>query len=458
MTYTATAGRLSLRSDEGEPTARIFFTAYHAGGKDAEVDASRPVTFCFNGGPGSSSVWLHLGMLGPKRLAFPDDASLARPPFKLVDNAQSLLDVTDLVFIDPVSTGFSRPEDAEKKSDFHGYSEDLRSVGQFIHNYLGRFNRWGSPKFILGESYGGLRVAGLSGMLRDVYNIELSGAVIVSGAVNFQTLRFAQGNDLPYRLFLPAYAATAWYHGRLSDELQKKSVEEVSKLAEDFAEGDYMKTLADGASASDQQRNDTADRYAELTGLSPEYVLGRNLRVHMQHFARELLRDQNQSIGRFDSRYATPVFDREGDTPDYDASAAALFGPFTAAMNHYLQTELNIKPDAAPDGVYEILTGKVHPWNYGQFENQYVNASDSLAEAMTANPYLKLFVAEGWYDLATPPLAMDYTLDQLPLPPQRRENITVKRYAGGHMMYVHEPSLKEMREHLVDWYGDALGE
>ena len=474
--YVATAGRMALRNDEGEPIARVFFIAYHKTGdtkpqyksvptgpkstKGAlpDPDPARPVTFCFNGGPGSSSVWLHLGMLGPRRVVLSDDATPVRPPFEMTDNEFSLLDKTDLVFIDPVSTGFSRAEEEDKKSAFHGYDEDLQSVAHFIHNYVSRFNRWGSPKFILGESYGGLRVAGLTGRLRDVFNIELNGAVIVSGVVNFQTLAFAEGNDLPYWLFVPTYAATAWYHGKLSDELQSKPVAEVVKMAEEFAAGPYAKVLAAAAGADPKERKEVIQRYSELTGLSTDFLEDVHLRVHMQQFGRELLREDDKTLGRFDGRYTTPVFYGNGETPEYDASGAAIFGPFTAAINHYLSNELNVPRDTAPDGIYEILTGKVRPWNYGPFENRYVNASGALSEAMTANPFLHLFVAAGYYDLATPHFAIDYTLDHLTLPPERRENVRTEYYEGGHMMYVHTPSLEKMRADLVEWYATALGD
>lgn len=443
--YTATAGRLTLLNDKDEPTARMFFVAYT---RDTKEPSKRPVTFCFNGGPGSASVWLHLGMLGPKRIVLPKGPTMPKPPTGLVDNEYSLLDVTDLVFIDPVSTGFSRPEKVDKKSDFHGYSEDIESVGQFIHDYTTRFNRWGSEKYILGESYGGLRAAGLTGYLQSRYRMELNGAVIVSGVINFQTLRFTYGNDLPYIVFLPAYAATAWYHKALDEELQELSVDEVVKRAEKFAYGAYATALLEGGRLGRRKTRAIAKQVSQLTGLSSKYVEGSNLRVSMQRFAKELLRNRDLVVGRFDGRYTGVSRMREGDSPDYDPSGAAVFGAFTSAMNQYLRNDLEIEENR----VYEILTGKVHPWSYDDFENRYVNASETMRSAMAKNPWLRVFIAAGYYDLATPATAIDYTMDHLALTPERRKNVTTRYYEGGHMMYTHLPALAKLRDDLKKFY------
>lgn len=446
--YTATAGRLVIQTDELDPKAEVFFVAYT---RTTEQAATRPITFCFNGGPGSSSVWLHLGMLGPKIIEFPEDASLLRPPYHLDENQNSLLDMTDLVFIDPVSTGYSRPAKDVKKSDFHGYHEDIRSVGQFIHDYTTLFERWLSPKLILGESYGGLRVAGLSGYLRDQYMMELNGAIVISGAINFQTLRFGPSNDLPDVCFLPTYAATAWYHQKLDDDLQDLPVAEVVKLAEKFTYGKYAPALLKGTGLNDAERDRVATRLAELTGLSKEYVLSSNLRIPMSRFGKELLRDEKRTIGRFDSRYSSEDRDSAGERYEFDASGAAIFGPFTACLNDYMRRDLNYEDRR----VYEILTGNVQPWNYQKFEGRYVDASETLRQAMTANPFLKLFVACGYYDLATPHHAMQYTIDHLGLSKERLENVTLKHYEGGHMMYIHGPSMDQLRADLEVFYKSA---
>ena len=299
--YTATTGKMAMKADDGKTKAYIFFVAYT---RDGVTDKSnRPITFCFNGGPGSSSVWLHLGMLGPKRIKLPDDASYLKPPYKLSANPWSLLDRTDLVFIDPVSTGYSRPAKGEKKNQFHGYNEDLASVAQFIHDYTSDFERWSSPKFVLGESYGGLRAAGLSGTLRSRYNLELNGIVLISAVVDFQTLKFGVGDDLAYILFLPSYAATAWYHKALSPELQSQPLHQVIQQAERFALNDYATVLLKGDVASKDERDAALYTFSALTGLSPGYVEGANLRVSMSRFGKELLRQRKKTIGRFDSRY-----------------------------------------------------------------------------------------------------------------------------------------------------------
>jgi carboxypeptidase C (cathepsin A) len=490
VAYTATAGKMLIKTDDGTPKASVFFVAYTKdepkgndakGGKkskkqesdkeandDAKEDESsdvkksdtdapaspnkRPITFAFNGGPGSSSVWLHLGMLGPQRVKLDSDAGTLPPPHELIPNEYSLLDVTDIVFIDPVSTGFSRPAKGEDKKQFHGYDEDIRSVGQFIHDYTTKYGRWASPKFLLGESYGGIRAAGLSGELQDRYHMYLNGVVLVSGVVDFQTLMAYGNNDIAYALFVPGYAATAWYHKALSDDLQEKSVEEVVAAAEKFAGGPYLRALMAGDSLGKERREEIVARMAELTGLSEEYIEASNLRVPMARFGKELLRKEGKIIGRFDSRYAGLALDEVSERTDYDPSAAAVFGAFTSAMNDYVRGTLKVEEDR----VYEILTGNVHPWDYSEFTNRFVDASGTLREAMIQNPYLKVFAACGYYDLATPAFAMEYTRDHLNLVPEVRKNFTTDYYHGGHMMYAHEPSLAKLRKDLVKFYEAAL--
>lgn len=449
VSYEAVAGKLQLKDDALKSKAEMFFIAYTR--TDVANPGTRPVTFCFNGGPGSSSVWLHLGMLGPKRIAFPDDATPLRPPYKLTDNNLSLLDVTDLVFIDPVSTGYSRPTEGEGKEQFHGYEEDLKSVGQFIHDWTTKYQRWLSPKFVLGESYGGVRAAGLAGYLQDRYYMELNGAVIVSGVINFQTLRFGGSNDLPYITFLPTYAATAWYHKALSPELQGQSVEAVVKQAEEFANGRYAASLLKGTSLSPEEFSITADQLSKWTGLSREFVIKAKLRVDMDRFGKELLRSKSRTIGRFDSRYVGIDRDDAGDGYEYDASGAAIFGPFTATFNDYVRRDLEYKEDR----VYEILTGNVQPWSYRRFEGRYVDATDTLRKAMTANPYLKVFLACGYYDLATPHFAMMNTTNHLMLEPTLKANLQYGFYEGGHMMYIYQPAMVKLREDLVKYYETA---
>jgi carboxypeptidase C (cathepsin A) len=447
--YTATAGKLVMRDYEGKPEALMFFIAYT---KDGVDDLStRPVTFAFNGGPGSSSVWLHLGMLGPRRIKIPDDASAVPPPYGLSSNPYSLLDITDLVFIDPVSTGFSRPTDGEEKGQFHGYEEDLRSVGHFIHDYVTKYGRWRSPKFLCGESYGGLRSAGLSGHLRERYNMALNGIVMISPAINFLTLGFSPGNDLPYILFVPTYSATAWYHKALPGDLQQLSLEEVVKQATDFARNEYTLALMKGHSLSDDERSAIAEKLSRFIGLPKEYVEAANLRVDMQRFGKELLRERDRTIGRYDSRFTGIDADSAGERPEYDPSGAIVFGPFTAAINDHLRNDLKVEDDQ----VYEILTGNVQPWNYGRTRG-YPDASDTLRQTMSANPFLKLYCACGYYDLATPPETVVYSVEHMRLPPELQKNVRFGFYEGGHMMYIHEPSIKKLRSDLEEFYEMAL--
>jgi carboxypeptidase C (cathepsin A) len=447
--YTATAGKLVMKDDADKAKALMFFIAYTKDGVDDL--ARRPVTFVFNGGPGSSSVWLHLGMLGPKRINLPDDASPLPPPYELTNNPRSLLDVTDLVFIDPVSTGFSRPAKDEDKGQFHGYEEDLRSVGQFIHDYLSKYSRWRSPKFLIGESYGGLRAAGLSGHLRERYNMPLNGVILVSPALNFLTLGFSAGNDLPYVVFLPSYAATAWYHKALPGDLQPLSLNELYEQAHEFAYNEYALALMQGHKLSEEDRDSVAEKLARFTGLSKDYVQASNLRIGMARFAKELLRKRGLTVGRYDSRYTGIDADSAGESPEYDPSAASIFGPFTATINDYVRNDLKFEDDR----VYEILTGNVHPWKYGRFEARSPDASDTLRQTMTAHPFLKLFVAAGQYDLATPPASVTYSVEHMRLPPELQKNISYGFYEGGHMMYIHEPSMKQLRKDLEAFYESA---
>jgi carboxypeptidase C (cathepsin A) len=447
--YTATAGKLVMKSYAGEPKALMFFIAYTKDGVDDK--SQRPITFAFNGGPGSSSVWLHLGMLGPKWVKIPDDASAVPPPYGLSANPYSLLDITDLVFIDPVSTGFSRPAEGEDKGQFHGYEEDLRSVGQFIHDFTTKYGRWRSPKFLCGESYGGLRSAGLSGHLRERYNMALNGIVMISPAINFLTLGFGPGNDLPYILFVPTYATTAWYHKQLPGDLQQLSLDEIYKQASEFARNEYAVALMKGHSLGDGERSAVAEKLARYTGLEKEYVESANLRVDMTRFGKELLRERNRTIGRYDSRFTGIDADSAGERPEYDPSGAIIFAPFTAAINDHLRNDLKVEDTQ----VYEILTGNVQPWNYGQSRG-YPDGSDTLRQTMSANPFLKLFCACGHYDLATPPATVVYAVEHMRLPQELQKNVQFGFYESGHMMYIHEPSMKKLRRDLERFYQSTL--
>ncbi len=450
VNYKATAGTIVMKDEEGKPHATIFFIAYTRLGQNTNLD-ERPITFSFNGGPGSSSVWLHLGLLGPRRVLLKDDGGLPAPPFRLVNNDFSLLDDTDLVFIDPVSTGYSRPVAGEDAKKYHGVEEDLASVGDFIRLYTTRYHRWASPKFLIGESYGTTRAAGLSGFLEDHYGIYLNGIALVSSVLDFETLSFAPGNDLPYILFLPSETAAAWYHKKLPADLQadlKKALAESEK----FALGDYSRALLQGSALPAAEHRQIVKSLARLTGLSEEYVDRSELRIVVYRFFKELLRNERLVIGRYDSRRTGPDSDAVGEDANYDPSYTAVLGPFTAALNSYVRRDLKFESDLP----YEILTGKVAPWNYGPAKNRYLDVAETLRDTMIHNPYLKIFVANGTFDLATPYLATQYTFNHMELPANLRTNVSMGYYEAGHMMYVNKPSLTQLKKDLANFIQSAI--
>jgi len=454
--YTVTTGTMILKEEVNDkekdaeiekPRAQIFFVAYT---KDGVKDKSkRPVTFSFNGGPGSSSVWLHMGVLGPRRVVLTEEGEMPKPPFKLTDNQYSVIDETDLVFIDPMSTGFSRPVEGEKSREWHTFTKDIASVGDFIRLYTTRYNRWLSPKFLAGESYGTTRAAGLSGYLQDRHGMLLNGLMLISAVLDFTTIDFNLNNDLPYILFVPAYAATAWYHGKLNF---KASLQNVIKEAQEFALGEYASALLKGASLTPEERANIVEKLSRYTGISQEFIERSNLRILDQHYFKELLRERGKTVGRLDSRYTG--MDRIGvtSTPEYDPLFAQVNGPYTAAFNDYIRTELKFETDTP----YEILSDKVWlQWSYSYFQNQYLNVAETLRSAMTFNKYLKVFVANGYFDLGTPYSATEYTFDHLGLDQSLRKNISMGYYEAGHMMYVHMPSLKVLKKDLTKFIKDA---
>ncbi len=446
--FTATVGTILLKEEAGKPKASIFYIAYT---KDDVKDKSRrPVTFSFNGGPGSSSVWLHLGLLGPRRILMDEKGFALPPPYKLVNNEYSLLDETDLVFIDPVTTGFSRAVPGEDPKQFHGVEEDIHSVGEFIRLYTTRWERWSSPKFLIGESYGTTRAAGLAGYLQDRHGLYLNGIMLISSILNFETASFNPGNDLPYVLFLPTYTATAWYHHKLPPELQQ-DLKQTLKEVEEFARGEYATALFKGDAMSPEERQQIVHKLARYTGLSPEYIERSNLRVKIFRFVKELLRDQRRTVGRLDSRFTGIDRDAAGEAFEYDPSYAAIQGPFTAMMNDYVRTQLDFKSDLP----YEILTGRVRPWNYGKYKNRYVDVAETLRAAMTKNPALKVFVANGYFDLATPFFATEYTFNHLQLDPELRGHVSMGFYEAGHMMYINRASLVRLKADLADFIRSA---
>jgi len=454
--YTVTCGTIVLKEEgekkgekegeaEGEkPRASIFFVAYT---RDGIVEKhKRPITFSFNGGPGSSSVWLHLGLLGPRRVLLDDQGFAYSPPYKLVDNLYSLLDVTDLVFIDPVSTGYSRALPGEKPKTFHGFKKDIESVGDFIRLYTTRYQRWNSPKFLIGESYGTTRAAGLSGYMQERHGMYLNGIMLISSILNFQTAHFHPGNDLPYILFLPTYCATAWFHHRLDGALAKDLSATLLEV-EDFALDEYAHALMQGDDLPEKVRHQVVRKLARYTGLSSDYINQTNLRIEIIRFTKELLRHERRTVGRLDSRFKGIDRDSAGEFIENDPSLNNITGPYTATLNDYVRSELKFESDLP----YEILTERVNPWSYAEFENEYVNVAETLRKAMTTNPNLKVYVANGYYDLATPYLATRYTFKHLSLDESLLGNLRLGYFEAGHMMYIHIPSLIKLKGDLVEF-------
>jgi len=454
--YTVTAGTMVMKEEtadrekkaKGEkPRAEVFFVAYIKDGVSNK--SKRPLTFSFNGGPGSSSVWLHLGVFGPRRVVLTNEGELPPPPFRLMDNQYSILDDTDLVFIDPVSTGYSRAVEGQRPTKWHEFHKDIESVGDFIRLYTTRYNRWLSPKFLAGESYGTTRAAGLSGYLQDRHGLYLNGLMLISAALDFTTLEFDTNNELPFILYLPGYAAVAWYHKKAGEG---QPLKKFLKEAEEFARGEYTTALMKGDMLTAQERAHVVGELVRFTGLSADFIEQTNLRIVDQHYFKELLRDRGQTIGRLDARLLG--LDRLGvtDTPEYDPLLTNVMGPYTAAFYDYIRAELKFESDLP----YEILSEKVWPWSYSVFENRYLNVAETLRSAMTYNPHLKVFVANGYFDLGTPYFATEYTFSHLGLHKSLHKNISMDYYEAGHMMYIHMPSLRKMKKDITKFIKGAM--
>jgi len=478
--YHATAGYLILKEEEGKPLvpsagpglspslpdsdkakedekvskdglkskAKVFFVAYTLDG--VTDPATRPLTFCFNGGPGSASIWLHMASIAPRRAALTEEGEAPPPPYRLVDNESTWLDRTDLVFIDPVSTGFSRTFPKENPTQYHGLKEDIASVGDFIRLYTTRNDRWLSPKLILGESYGTTRAAGLSDYLQNRYGLYLNGIILVSSVLNFGTLEFTPQNDSPYVGFLPSFATTAWYHKKLAPDLQAKPVAEVAALARTFAGNDYTLALAHGDTlpAAEQQR--IAAQLSRFTGLPAAYYLQRKLRVSDFLFFTQLLRDEGKMVGRYDARFTGPRYEPGTDGFDYDPSDEAVNGPLNAAFNDYIRRELKFESDIP----YEALID-VRPWNFGEATAGYPNTAEDLRKAMTRNPYLKIWITCSYYDLATPYFAAESVVAGMNLDPAARANLRFTYYESGHMLYIHQASRTKFKADFESFLNDA---
>jgi carboxypeptidase C (cathepsin A) len=447
LRYTVTTGVMPLRNAAGETEARLFYMAYTLDGVGDR--SQRPLMFSFNGGPGSASVWLHMGAIGPKRVQMLDDGQMPPPPFRLVDNEHTWLDFTDLVFIDPVGTGYSRAARPELGSKYFGLQGDIQSVGEFIRLYLARNERWTSPLFLVGESYGTTRAAGLSGYLIE-HGIAFNGIILISTILNFETTNFAKGNDLPYVLFLPTYTAIAWYHKKLPPDLQsdlRKTLDEVER----WAVNDYTVALAKGDRLTPAERQEVIDRLNRYTGLDKRFIDNSELRIEIQRFDKELLRDEKRTVGRLDGRFKGIDALAASERPDFDPSLAAIRPPYTATFNQYVRAELGFKSDLE----YYILGGGIGRWDFGA-DNAYADTSEALRSAFAKNPYMHLMVACGYYDLATPYFAAQYTLKHMGLDPSLHNNVTLSYYEAGHMVYIDKNSLAQLKRNAAEFVQGAL--
>ena len=443
LKYTATTGLMPINNEIGETDGGMFYVAYTKEG--VKDPANRSIMFSFNGGPGSSSVWLHLGIVGPKRVVMEADGGMPQPPFKLVDNEYSWLEDTDLVFIDPIGTGYSRPTKKDGGKKFWSLEGDIASVGEFIRLYLTRNNRWSSPVHLVGESYGTTRAAGLSGHLIEK-GIAFNSIVLVSSILNFQTARFNKGNDLPYQVFLPTYTATAWFHKKT----KFKSLEAALKASEEFAANEYVLALAKGSSLTDAERKSVRSKLASLTGLSEDYLESTDLRVNIHRFCKELLRDEKRTVGRLDSRFKGIDESAATENPEHDPSMTAIMGPYTAMINDYIRRDLGYETDQP---YYVFNPGELWKnWSYGDAGAGHPDTSEALRAAMSKNPYMKVFIASGYYDMATPYFATEYTVNHLALDPSLRENIQTEYYEAGHMMYIDEGCMKKLHQDIKKFY------
>jgi carboxypeptidase C (cathepsin A) len=454
--YKATAGTILLKNEKGEPDASVFYVAYTR--SDVKDLSRRPVAFLYNGGPGSSTVWLHMGAFGPRRVVTSNAAPTPPAPYQVQDNANCLLDATDLVFIDAVGTGFSHAVGKAKNKDFWGIDQDVKAFGQFITTYVSRNDRWNSPKFLIGESYGTFRSAALGNYLQSHDGMDLNGIVLISTVLDLSTLTFPPGVDLPYIFYLPSYAATAWYHKMLKN--RPADLNAFLVQARQFAAGEYASALMKGSALSPEEQAKVLTRLSTFTGLSEDYLSKAHLRVNLPQFMEELQRSKGQTTGRLDSRFSGTTLDLLGEYASYDPQETAITGAFTAAFNHYIRADLKFGQDM--QYVIESNTaGREWDWKRqpsrgrGDFFPGAPNVEHDLAEALVANPHLQVQVENGLYDMATPFFATEYTMDHLGLPPDLRSHIHLEYYDAGHMMYLREDSLAKLKHNIAGFIAGA---
>jgi carboxypeptidase C (cathepsin A) len=447
LKYTATTGYIPIKNPATlENEAHMFYVAYTLDG--AGPKEKRPVTFAFNGGPGSASVFVHMGAMGPKRVKMLPDGAMPPPPYELEDNQQTWLDQTDLVFIDAIGTGYSRPDRPDLGAKFWGVRGDIAAFGEFVRVYISKNSRWASPLFIAGESYGTTRAAGMAGYLVD-NGIAVNGVVLISTVLNFQTIRFGIGNDLPYILFLPTYTATAWYHHKLPADLQgslKKATDEARK----FAETEYTVALQKGDKLTAAERTAIVDKIARFTGLDKDYIEKSNLRIDQPHFGAELLRNEGRTAGRLDSRFKGYNSSGVSERMDFDPANTALNPPYDQTFNNYVRNDLGFKSD-----LDYVLSGQVGRWDYG-VDQGYADTSQMLRSAFAKNPYLKLHVVCGYFDLATPFFGAEYTINHMGIDPGLKKNVTFSYYESGHMVYIDQKAHATLKREVTGFIQDSM--
>ncbi|HZP22443.1 MAG TPA: peptidase S10 [Terriglobales bacterium] len=458
--YTATAGRLPIKDPTGKIDAEMFFVAYTLDGTDP---ARRPLTFSYNGGPGSASIWLHMGALGPRTVVLQPEGWMPEAPYRLHDNPDTPLDVTDIVMIDAIGTGYSRPADMEQAHKFWGLQGDIESFGEFIRMYVSRYERWSSPLYLLGESYGTTRSAGVAGYLAD-RGINFNGICLLSMVLNFESLEFAPINDVPYPLILPTMAMIAGYHHKLPPNLEQ-DMNRTRQQVSDFAMNQYWQALNKGDALTAEERANLADKVSEYTGLPKNVVQMANMRIDVRTFMQWLLADQQKVVGRLDGRYTSPAPKGALENERFDPTSAAIQGPFTAVFNDYIRRDLNYKVDMPYYTSAGMLGPGVFKWKWenpqrnlpgGDFEMGYADVASALRSAMIKNPYLRILVMEGDYDMATPFLAAQYTMDHLNVTPDVHKNISYAYYASGHMVYLDSKAHDKMHKDYADFVNSAM--
>lgn len=454
--YTARAGTMIIRDDAGRPKATVFYVSYT---RDQEDASTRPLTFFYNGGPGSSSIWLDMGLMSPRHAEMGPSGSQPAPPYNLVDNPYSPLDVTDLVHIDAMMTGYSRPGPGAKLSDFTGAAKDISMFGQFIRNYLDRYNRWSSPKYLYGESYGTFRSAGLAAELQSAEGIELNGIMLLGTTLDFQNILPGPTNDLGYVCYLPTYTATAWYHKKLPADLQAETLEQVVQQSRSYAFGDYLAALAKGNTLTAPERTVVAQQLARFTGISPSYAANTNLRIDPGTYRTELLRNERETVGRYDSRMIGLNGNASSQRQDYDPSDVAPSGAFMAAFMRYLHTDLDYTTD-----LQYYMGGHAGRWDYtgitpfGNLGAGFPNEVEALRTAMAKNPYLHVMVGAGYYDMATPFANAEYTFNHLGYDQTYRDRVVFKYYKSGHMAYLNQESARQLKSDIAQFIASTQHE